>query len=354
MLLAPELVRRAALGGAVLGGGGGGSTEDGIALGTLATSVGEPRLMSLEELHPEALVVTVSAVGAPAATEAYLKPADYVAVLTNINERLDGEVAGIISSENGGLSSLNGWFQSAMAGIPVVDAACNGRAHPTGVMGSMGLDLVDRYRSVQAAVGGDPARGRRVAVSAEGSLDVVDRLVRQAAVEAGGMVAVARNPVSAHYIAENGAPGAIGQALELGALMEKLEGEGGQAVAEVLADRLGGRLLAQGEVADYGLRTEGGYDLGRLSVGGVPLTFWNEYMTADRDGERLATFPDLITTLDAETGIPVSSAEISDGRRVFVLAVPKDRLILGAGVRRAEALRPAEAVLGVELARYFG
>ena len=69
--------------------------------------------------------------------------------------------------------------------------------------------------------------------------------------------------------------------------------------------------------------------------------------------ERLATFPDLIATLDASTGDPVVTAEPSDGRELLVVAVPKARLILGAGVRRPESLAPAEEAVGKEMARWF-
>jgi DUF917 family protein len=353
MLLTPESVKYAALGGSFLGGGGGGSIRDGISLGELALEVGEPRLVALEELDSNALIATVSAVGAPAAEAAYLKPADYVAALQELNGRPGKSVAGLISSENGGIGTLNGWFQSAMTGIPVVDAACDGRAHPTGVMGSMGLDTLEKYYSVQAAVGGNPEAANKVVVVAGGNIGTVDRLIRQAAVEAGGMVAVARNPVSASYVKDNGAPGAIGLAIDLGALIEQQRADGGRAVAETLAGRMNGELLAEGEVEGHTIRTTGGYDVGHLAVGEVTLTFWNEYMSADRDGDRLATFPDLIATLDAEIGTPVTTAEISTGQRVVVLAVPKERLLLGAGVRRAEALEPVEEVLDIEMVNWF-
>jgi len=154
-------------------------------------------------------------------------------------------------------------------------------------------------------------------------------------------------------VQENGAPGAIGLALELGELMEDALPGGGPAVAAALTERLNGRVLAEGGVSGYRIETTGGYDVGRLEVGRLRLTFWNEYMTADEGSDRRATFPDLIATLDAKTGQPVPSADIVNQQRVLVIMVPKARMILGAGVRRAEALKPVEAVLGESLARYF-
>jgi len=176
-----EAVQAAAYGGALLGGGGGGSISEGLQLGQLAIEVGRPRFVDLDELGDEAVLVTVSAVGAPSARDQYLEPIHYVQALQLLIEHLDEPVAGLITNENGGLATVNGWFQSAVMGIPVVDAPCNGRAHPTGAMGSMGLDEVDGYVSRQAAVGGDPSAHRHLRLYAEGSLDSVAHLVRQAA-----------------------------------------------------------------------------------------------------------------------------------------------------------------------------
>jgi uncharacterized protein len=346
-------VEAAAWGGAFLGGGGGGWPADGLAAGRLALEIGSPRLVPLSELPPDAVVVTVSMVGAPAAQERFLRPGDFAAAVTLLNERLDGRIGALIASENGGTATLNGWFQSAVTGIPVADAACDGRAHPTGVMGSMGLDRDEGYHSIQCAVGGNPATGRRIQMVVEGALGACDRLVREASVAAGGLVAVARNPVTAAFVAENGAPGAITQAMALGEIILLNRPVGGEAVAAALAAELGGRVLARGPVRDYLLQTVGGYDVGLLQVADVELTFWNEYMTADRGAERLATFPDLIATLDAKTGDPIVTAELADGRELLVVAVPKARLVLGAGIRRPESLAPAEAAVGRSLAEWF-
>ncbi|HSW29439.1 MAG TPA: DUF917 family protein [Longimicrobiales bacterium] len=353
MDLSMSSVEAAVWGGAFLGGGGGGWPADGLRNGMLALETGSPRLVPLSELPADALVVTVSMVGAPAAPERFLRPEDFVEAVTVLNRRLDGRIGALISSENGGTATLNGWFQSAVTGIPVADAACDGRAHPTGVMGSMGLDRDSTYQSVQSVVGGNPASARRVRMVVEGSLDACDRSVREASVAAGGLVAVARNPVTAAYVMANGAPGAITQAMALGEIILGNRPAGGEAVAAALAAELGGHVLARGPVRQYALRTVGGYDVGQLRVGDVDLTFWNEYMTADGSTGRLATFPDLIATLDARTGDPVVTAELADGRELLVVAVPKARLILGEGVRHPECLAPAEAAVGKEMARWF-
>jgi DUF917 family protein len=349
-----EVVQAAAYGGALLGGGGGGFISEGLQLGQLAIEVGRPRLVNLDELGDEAILVTVSAVGAPSARDQYLEPVHYVQALQVLIEHLDEPVAGLITNENGGLATLNGWFQSAVTGLPVVDAPCNGRAHPTGVMGSMGLEAVDGYVSRQAAVGGDPGAHRHVRLYTEGSLDSVARLVRQAAVEAGGIVAVARNPVTIAYARENAAPGALRQAIQVGQAL--LEMENPLDAARSVCDLLDGELICRATVEKVSLQTEGGFDTGLVELGGgYELTFWNEYMTLEHRGKRLATFPDLMATLAADEIRPLTSAEIKDGQEVLLIRVPKEQLRLGAGMRRPELFRIAEEAVDKEIVRYvFG
>jgi DUF917 family protein len=340
----------AVLGGAVLGGGGGGWIEDGMQLGRLALEVGHPRLVTIDELDDDATIVTVSLVGAPAAPDKYVKPVHYLRALELLSERMGGKIDGIITNENGASTTVNGWFQSAVTGIPVVDAPCNGRAHPTGSMGSMNLSEQSDYVSVQAAAGG---RGRNnVELAVSGALDTVSSMIRTVSISAGGMVAVARNPVKAAYVRQNGAPGAIQQAIQVGEALLAHEGE--KAVDAVVA-LLGGNVIAMGEVTGFHLETTGGFDVGRVIVGACELTFWNEYMTAEINGERLATFPDLIMTFDAESGRPLVSAAVTRGQKVAVIAVPKENLRLGSTMRNKNLIQPIEKIIGKPVLPYvFG
>ncbi len=340
-----EVARMAAFGGAVLGGGGGGEVEEGLMLAQLALEIGQPRVLAPDVLPDDTTLVTVSAVGSPAASEQFVKPIDYVDALNLLREHLDTKVGGLITNENGGLATINGWLQSAITGLPVVDCPCNGRAHPTGVMGAMGLDGVQGYVSRQAAVGGDPAAGRRVRLYVEGRLAHAARLVRQAAVEAGGLVGVARNPVTVAYARKYGAPGGLAQAVTVGRAL--LSASDPESAAQAVANVLGGRIVARARVTTVELVTRDGFDVGMVCLDdGLEMTFWNEYMTLERAGERLATFPDLIATLAADEARPLSSAEITKGREVFILHVPRAHLHLGEGMRRPELLRAAEEAVG--------
>ncbi|SEG78860.1 DUF917 family protein [Paenibacillus sp. UNC499MF] len=344
-----EMVEQAVYGGAVLGGGGGGWIEEGLKLGRLALEVGEPELISLDEFGDDDLLVTVSMVGAPAAKEQFVKPVHYAKALEMLAATIGRPIQGLHTNENGAGTTVNGWFQSAITGVPLVDFACNGRAHPTGSMGSMNLSEVADYVSHQAAAGG---RGKRyIELSISGSLDKASTMIRKASIEAGGLVAVARNPVTAAYARANGAAGAITQAIEVGRALLSAKGE---AAIEAVVAQLGGKVAASGTVTDFSLETSGGFDAGTVRIDDAyEMTFWNEYMTLEKDGERFATFPDLIMTLDAKTAKPIVSAAIAKGQQIAVIAVPAEKLLLSTTMRNRKLLQAVEDIIKKPVLSYL-
>ena len=66
-VLRPADVPPAVLGGSVLAAGGGGWVDQGYLLGETATRAGEPRLATIDEIPDDGIIVTVTAIGSPAA-----------------------------------------------------------------------------------------------------------------------------------------------------------------------------------------------------------------------------------------------------------------------------------------------
>lgn len=344
-----EMVEYAVYGGAVLGGGGGGWIKDGLQIGRLALEVGDVELLTVDEFDDHDILATVSLVGAPAAKDQYVKPAHYSRALEMLAQKIGTSIKGINTNENGAGTTVNGWFQSAITGIPLVDLACNGRAHPTGVMGSLNLSELTDYVSHQAAVGGKSDRYVEMAIS--GSLDRAASMVRKASVEAGGTVAVARNPVTVGYAKQHGAVGAITQAIEVGKALRTHKGE---AAIDAVVSRLGGKVVTTGTVTDCKLETTGGFDVGTVQIDNrYEITFWNEYMTLEKDGERFGTFPDLIMTLDAKTALPIITASIEKGQQVAVITVPQDKLLLSSTMRNEKLMKPIEDIIHKPIILYL-
>jgi hypothetical protein len=352
--LTADLVEAAVLGGCVLGGGGGGSMEEGRKMGMLAVNLSSPELVDIEDMDEDSILINVAAVGAPSAKDAYAEPVHYLRAVELINKVADIKVAGIITNEAGGLATVNGWLQAAMLGVPVVDAPCNGRAHPTGIMGAMGLHKNPDYRSIQAAVGGSKEKSTYLEVVAMGTVEKASAIVRNAAVQAGGLVSVARNPVTCRYARENAALGAVKQAINLGLEMIRASEKGSKAVVNAVCDYLGGELITFGLVEKVDLVSRGGFDVGKIIVEkDYEVTFWNEYMTLEKSGERIATFPDLIMTIDADSGVPVTSAEIKEGQHVAVIKVEKEKIKLGAGMRDPSLFKACEDAVNKKIIEYI-
>ena len=97
------------------------------------------------------------------------------------------------------------------------------------------------------------------------------------------------------------------------------------------------------------MRTEGGFDHGAFEVGGLTLRYLNEYMTVDRGEERVATYPDVITTLSTKTGRPATISEVREGDPIAVFHVHRKHLPLSSSTKDRVALAEVEQIMGVDL-----
>jgi len=348
-----QAVHAAVAGGSILAAGGGGWVPHGMLVGTTAVQFGVPRLATLDEVDPDAMLATVSAIGAPAAADWQMLPRDYVRALELLMDAVEEPIVGTVTAQNGSSTTCNGWVASAVMGTLVIDAAGDGRAHPTGKMGSFGLAADDDYETVQAVAGGNRAQHRYLEVVTRGTVRHTANVLRTASSESGGFIACARNPLPASFVAQHAAVGAISFAIDLGEALLAAGARGGaDARIEAAAEHLGGSILARGTVREKSLRTEHAFDIGHLLVGELELGFVNEYMTAESGGERLATFPDVLATLSTATGEIVSIADLAVGDEVAVLLAPKAGIPLGDGVKEPSVYPEVEAMLGKPLAEY--
>lgn len=333
----------AVYGGCILGGGGGGVLNEGLhKVDDLFSNFDGPTLVSPDELPDDAYVACVALIGAPSAVNAHYDTDQLITTVTQVSEALESPIAALMTNENGAGTTTNGWLQAAALGLPVIDAPANGRAHPTGSMGSLNLHELEGYESVQAFAGG--SGDQRISGLVTARLGLAADTVRAVSVQAGGLVAVCRNPVQVGYVTEHAAVGGITQAIELGAVYHAVD-RGRQRI-EAIVDILGGSIVAEGSVDHCQLRQQGGFDVGTVTIDGAELTFWNEYMTVEINGERLGTFPDLMMTLDLATGEPVVTAGITEGQGLAVICVDRAQLLLGSTMHNDDLLRSIEPIIG--------
>ena len=338
-------------GGWFLGGGGGGLISGGFDVLDAVMENGGFDICTFDDLKDDETVLTASLVGAPSAGKI---TADHCRRVCEIYKEYTGsEIGAFITNEAGGHAISNGWIAASVSGTPVVDAACHGRAFPTGTMGSLSLDEDPQYQTIQCCVGG--SGNTYVELFEKGSVSATASLIRSASVAAGGFVTVLRNPVSAGYARANAAPGALSMSMAIGKILRANEGNADAIIGE-LADQYDLRVLAKGTIDSFDLTCTGGFDVGTIRIGkDAEATFWNEFMTAEIGGERLATFPDLIALLRADNGMPICSAEVEKGMDVFLVVVPKSRLLLGSALFLPRLYVPCEKATGKEIIAYsFG
>ena len=75
--------------------------------------------------------------------------------------------------------------------------------------------------------------------------------------------------------------------------------------------------------------------------------------TADKDGQRISTFPNLIMTIDANTGVPVTTAMLKKGMEVYVITTDKKNLCLSPTMYEPELLQTVEDIVKKEIVKYL-
>ncbi|WP_406386149.1 DUF917 family protein [Streptomyces sp. NBC_01618] len=351
--------RRGVLGGGVFACGGGGWRRHGELMGHLATSVGRPILATVDELPADAWVATVTAIGAPAAKNWEIRPVDYVHALQKLIDVCEHPIAAVMTAQNGYSTTHNGWMQSAVLGVPVLDAAGDIRAHPTGKLGSMSLTSRLGYVSTQVVSGGNrELHGHFLSVN-QGSVQTCDDVLRDISVRTGGFIASARNPVELSWVKQHAALGAISLALDLGHAMESAaekasNGARGEAVVQAVCDTIGAREVSRGPLHhEVELVTKGGWDHGTFRIGDCTVPYLNEYMAVERDGERVASYPDTIVVLRAEDGFPVAVEEARAGMDVVLLVADSTTLPLSTSAVDPVAVGECEELMGMEFLRHL-
>jgi uncharacterized protein len=356
-ILVEKDIEAAVKGGSVFACGGGGWADHGRMLGLAAVNAGQPELVSIDELPETAWVATAAAIGAPASTTAWqMLGVDYVKSVQLVERELGAPIAGLIIGQNGKSSTLNAWLPSAILGTKVVDAVGDLRAHPTGDMGSIGL-ANSPERMIQSAVGGNRSNNSYIELVVRGATAKISPILRKAADMAGGFIASCRNPVPASYVKRHAALGGISMALDLGAAIIAAECKGGSAVIEAICRQTGGEIIGQGKLAKKAVRyTPEAFDIGTLRIEQgkkqYVLHVMNEYIAVESvAGERLATYPDVITTLD-RSGVPISVGEMSEGQELLILRVAKHCIPLSSSVADPSVYPPVEAALGICISDY--
>jgi len=334
-----------AVGGAIMGTGGGGDPYVGKLMAQQAIRKHGPvKLVDVEDLPDDALVVPVCMMGAPTVmTEKLPQGDELMNAFRQLEQLLGRRIDAVLCGEAGGINSTTPFVVAAASGLPLVDGDGMGRAYPELQMVTFTMHGVSATPMVLCDDKGNSL-----------VLDTVsnawtERLARAATVEMGGSALLAFYSMSGETAKRAVVRGTLSLCSRLGRTLRETRAAHGEPV-EAIRSLLDARIIFHGRVKDIDRRTVGGFARGTARFDGVEewkghsfrLDFQNEFLIAERDGEALVTTPDLITLLEAESGNPVTADSLRYGLRLVALAFPSN----------SQWLTPA----GIELVgpRYFG
>ena len=316
-----------ARGAAVLGAGGGGDPYLGSLIAKHAIAEHGPvALVAPADVPDEALVLPVAIMGAPTVIVERPPAGDeLVRAVAALSRHLGRPVTHIAFFEAGGLNSMTPIQTAAATGLPLIDADGMGRAFPELQMVTFSLEGIDASPMVLS-----DDKGNVVLLEASDNV-WAERLARVATVEVGCSAPIALYPHSGAQTRAAQVPHTLSLARGIGRLLRESRAAHRDPAA-ALTEALGGRVLLRGKVVDVGRSTAGGFVRGSARIEGtegdagsvLELEFQNEHLVARRDGELVATVPDLICVLDADTGEPVTTEAMRYGFRVSVIGLPCD------------------------------
>ncbi|MDR3475493.1 MAG: DUF917 domain-containing protein [Devosia sp.] len=316
-----------ATGGAILGTGGGGDPYVGKLMAQQAIKkYGPVKLVDIEEMPDDALIVPVCMMGAPTVMTEKLPQGDELMTAFRALEQLLGKkIDAVLCGEAGGVNSTVPFIVAAASGLPLIDGDGMGRAYPELQMVTFTMHGVSATPMVLCDDKGNSL-----------VLDTVsnawtERLARAATVEMGGSALLAFYSMTGAVAKKAVVRGTLSLCDRLGRTLRETKAAHGEPVAAI-AEALGAQTIFHGRVRDIERRTVGGFARGTAQFEGAEewaghtfkLEFQNEFLMAERDGKILVTTPDLIAVLDAESGAPVTADSLRYGLRLKALAFPSD------------------------------
>ena len=324
-----EGLRDLAEGAAVLGTGGGGDPYIGRLLVEQQLKAGRTvTIIDVAELPGDALVIPSAMMGAPTVfIEKLPSGSGNVAALRALEAHLGRTAAATMPIECGGLNSMMPLLLGAQLGLPVVDADGMGRAFPELQMETFAVYGVSGSPMAIASDHGDTA-----------IIDAADNrrmewLARALTIQMGGAAYISDYPMDADTVRRTAVPGTLTLARTLGTALRRARAGHADpfgALAAALAGTLyaHGLVLFRGKVTDVDRRTVDGFARGHVTLADLDdphdqleITFQNEHLVARRNGLVAAIVPDLICTLNTETGTPVTTEALAYGQRLTVFAI---------------------------------
>lgn len=314
-----------ALGSAVLGTGGGGDPYVGkVWAESTLKRYGPVKLIEVDDLDDDDLVVPVAMMGAPTVlVEKLPNGEECVQALKALEAYLQKPVKAVMCIEAGGINSTIPFSVASRLGLPLLDADGMGRAFPELQMVLLTLHGITATPMVMADEKGNNALINTI------DNRWTERFARSLVVDMGGSSNVCLYPLTGKQAKQSVLRGTLSLIEEIGKAIHDARANKQDPIQAVLGVTKGYRVF-HGKVTDVLRRTEGGFARGETTLSGIEgdlghslrVHFQNEFLAAYRDDRPVVTTPDLIAMLDSETGEPITTEALRYGFRVAVIGIP--------------------------------
>ena len=291
-----------------------------VAIGAVQ-ECGPVTLLDPEEVPDDALVVPIAMMGAPTVlAEKAIGGNEYKKLFDMVSKFFGREIYAFMPIEAGGVNSMLPIAAAARLNMPMVDVDGMGRAFP-------------ELQMVTFTIGGIKATPMAL-VDEKGNSCIfetitnkwTEELARSVTMSCGASVSVSLYPMSGKQMKEFGVHGIVTRSQQLGKAIRTVKDCGDRTPEEHFLEMSEGFKLFKGKIADVLRETRAGFNIGKEGIGEYKghtayVEFQNENLTATVDGKILATTPDLISLVDTETYIPVTTDGLKYGKRVMVVGL---------------------------------
>jgi DUF917 family protein len=325
-----------AIGAAILGTGGGGDPFVGKLMAQQAIAEEGPvTLIDPDELADDALVLPTAMMGAPTVMiEKIPQGMEGVRALRAEERRLGRKADATSPIECGGVNSQIPFVVAARTRLPVVDGDGMGRAFPELQMETFHIYGVPGTPAVVA-----DERGAVVTIETPDNFQL-EWIARGVTIRMGGHAMLVDYPMSGADFKRTAIRGTISMGMAIGEAVATARARGThplEALCMATRDTIYGPgiPLFEGKVVDVERRTREGFAVGRAVLQGLGqdqgsrlvVEFQNENLVARRDGEVIASVPDLICILDSEMATAITTERLRYGQRATVLGIPTPEIM---------------------------
>lgn len=315
-----------ALGASLLGAGGGGDPYIGKLIAMAAIEeCGEVELLDPMDLDDDDLILPIAMMGAPTILcEKGISGEEYQVLYDQMSRYFGKKIKAFMPMEAGGVNSMMPIAACARLGLPLVDADGMGRAFP-------------ELQMVSFTIGG--VKATPMALTDEKGNTCIfetitnkwtEELARSVTMSCGGSVSVALYPMQARQVKAFGIKNIVTRSQTLGHCIRTIKQD--EFPEERFLQETQGYLLFKGKITDVKREVRGAFNFGKVMLDGIGgdkgksayVEFQNENLIAVIDDKIVATVPDLITLIDSETFIPITTDGLKYGKRVIVCGLPCD------------------------------